>query len=78
MRWNSPVRQVLAGVVIMLLFGIKKLGWHLAGVIAGTLFFRMILAAALSWGVDPVYLKLVVAALVLGCIALPAVKNRIL
>jgi putative tryptophan/tyrosine transport system permease protein len=68
--------SVIIGEMLLLTFGIKSLGWHLAGVIFGTIFFRMILALTLSWGVDPVYLKLVVALLVLACLALPSFKKR--
>ena len=52
--------------------GPGRLGWRLFGVIAGTLLFRLILAWTLSLGIDPVYLKLVVAVLVLAAISLPA------
>ena len=68
--------SVIIGEMFLLTFGIKSIGWHLAGVIVGTIFFRMILALTLSWGVDPVYLKLVVALLVLICLAIPTLKKR--
>jgi len=69
--------SVIIGEMFLLTFGIKSIGWHLAGVIVGTIFFRMILALTLSWGVDPVYLKLVVALLVLICLAIPTLKKRL-
>jgi ABC-type uncharacterized transport system permease subunit len=48
---------------------------RLLGIAGGTIVFRLLLAWALSWGVDPVYLKLIVAMLVLACIAWPALKQ---
>ena len=48
---------------------------RLAGIAGGTILFRLLLAWALSWGVDPVYLKLIVAMLVLACIAWPALRQ---
>jgi len=69
--------SVILGEMLLFSFGIKHLGWHLAAVILGTLFFRIILAFALASGVDPVYLKLIVSALVLACLAIPAIKQRL-
>jgi putative ABC transport system permease protein len=61
------IGEMLAGPA-----GSRSLGWRLTGVIAGTVVFRVILALALASGINPVYLKLVVAALVLAAISIPA------
>lgn len=53
------------------LYGIA---WQILGVIAGSILFRFILAFALSAGIDPVYLKLVVSLFVLAVIILPPLK----
>jgi putative ABC transport system permease protein len=45
------------------------------GVVAGTIIFRFILAFALSIGLDPVYLKLITALMVLLVVGLPGLKK---
>jgi putative ABC transport system permease protein len=53
----------------------SRIGWQLASVIAGSLVFRLLLAFALSMGIDALWLKLVVAVFVLIVIALPKLKT---
>jgi putative ABC transport system permease protein len=52
----------------------NRIGWQLFSVIAGSLIFRLLLAFALSMGIDALWLKLVVALFVLLVIALPKLK----
>ena len=47
----------------------------LAAVILGSILFRLVLAAALAWGIDAVYLKLVVALVVLAVVGIPNFIN---
>jgi putative tryptophan/tyrosine transport system permease protein len=49
----------------------RTISLHLLAAIAGSIIFRLILAFALSLGIDALYLKLVVSALVLLAISLP-------
>ncbi|MFM7218320.1 MAG: ABC transporter permease [Bacteroidota bacterium] len=48
----------------------------LIGVLTGSILFRMILGWTLSIGVDPLYLKLVVALFVLAAVGLPQLSKR--
>ncbi len=70
----------LGSVMIgQILFSQKKkdnLALQLIGVIAGSILFRLILAFALSVGVDPIYLKLVVAVFVLIVVSIPNFKRQ--
>lgn len=70
----------LGSVMIgQILFSRKKneqLVLQLAGVIVGSIIFRMILAFALSIGIDAIYLKLVVAVFVLAVVSIPNSKSR--
>lgn len=54
----------------------KRIGWQLFSVIAGSLVFRLLLAFALSMGIDALWLKLVVATFVLLVIAIPTLKSE--
>ena len=67
--------SVMIGEIFMRLFKIHNITIHLLGVIAGTILFRMILAFALSIGIDALYLKLVVALFVLIVVSLPNLKK---
>mgnify|MGYP003523410156 FL=1 len=49
---------------------------QLLGVIVGSILFRMILAFALSIGIDAIYLKLVVAVFVLAVVSIPNIKSK--
>jgi putative ABC transport system permease protein len=67
---------VILGEIIASLFNTTDIAGKLAGVMAGSIVLRLILAWALSMGVDPVYLKLVVALLVLASITMPLLKKK--
>lgn len=47
-------------------------GYALIGAVMGTILFRLLIAIALRWGLNPNDLKLVTAAFVLGALVLPA------
>ncbi len=72
---------VMIGESLMNLLGLKAILWRLAGVLAGSIVFRMILTGALSAGIDPLWLKLLTAVLVILLVGLPnmlpGVKRRI-
>jgi putative ABC transport system permease protein len=53
----------------------NKIAVNLIAVIAGAILFRLILAFALSIGIDALYLKLIVALFVLLVVSIPAFKK---
>lgn len=55
----------------------EKLFTNLLGVIIGSIVFRLILAFALSIGIDAIYLKLVVAVFVLTIVSIPNLKSKV-
>jgi putative ABC transport system permease protein len=67
--------SVMIGEIFLRLIRVNKIGWHLLGVIAGSIVFRLILAFALSIGIDALYLKLVVAVFVLIVVSIPNLKR---
>ncbi len=67
--------SVMIGEIFLKLIRVNKIGWHLLGVIAGSMVFRLILAFALSIGIDALYLKLVVAVFVLIVVSIPNLKR---
>jgi len=52
-------------------------GMHICGAIMGTLLFRLLIAIALRWGLDPNDLKLVTAAFVFAALVLPRWAGKI-
>ena len=67
--------SVMIGEIVLKLFRITSIRIHLLGVIGGSILFRMILAFALSIGIDALYLKLVVAGFVLIVVSIPNFKT---
>jgi len=67
--------SVMIGEIFAKAFRIRSIVWQLLGVIAGSIIFRLILAFALQVGIDPMYLKLVVAAFVLVVVSIPNLKR---
>ena len=63
--------SVMIGEIFLRALKVTRVSSHLLGVIAGSIVFRLILAFALSIGIDAIYLKLVVAVFVLMVISLP-------
>jgi putative ABC transport system permease protein len=68
---------VIIGEILSGLFKNNSIMIKLIGVVLGSIVLRLILAWALSIGVDPVYLKGAVALLVLLSISLPALKQKL-
>jgi len=54
----------------------KKIVLQLVLVISGSIVFRLILAVALSWGLNPNYLKLVTAIIVLAVVSIPVIRKK--
>jgi putative ABC transport system permease protein len=73
---GALVGAVASIIIGQTLFGDRGIGWLLTSVIAGSLVYRALLAAALRLGMPPTDLKLVTAALVLVALALPALRAR--
>jgi putative ABC transport system permease protein len=63
--------SVMIGEIIARVFRSTSITLHLFCAIAGSIVFRLILAFALSLGIDAMYLKLLVSALVLLAISIP-------
>jgi putative ABC transport system permease protein len=68
------IGAVMIGVVLSQLFRIQKIRILLVSVLAGSVLFRLILGVALTLGIDPLYLKLVVACFVLVTVSLPRLR----
>lgn len=67
----------LASVIIgRALVGSDSLGNALTGTVMGSVLFRLIIAVALRWGLNPNDLKLVTAVFVFGALVLPLVMQR--
>lgn len=67
--------SVMIGEIALKAFRIRSVSAHLFGVILGSIVFRLILALALSVGIDALYLKLVVAVFVLLVVSIPQLKR---
>lgn len=67
--------SVMIGEIFLRAIHVTKITWHLFAVIAGSIIFRLILAFALSIGIDALYLKLVVAVFVLIVVSIPNLKR---
>lgn len=59
------------------LVGSAQLGLLISGAVMGSILFRLLVAIALRWGLNPNDLKLVTAAFVLAALVLPDVANRV-
>ena len=66
---------VMIGEKVTHALGLRSIIWKLLGVLAGSIVFRLILAFALTIGIDALYLKLVVAVFVLAVVSLPNLKR---
>ncbi|MFI5218204.1 MAG: ABC transporter permease [Bacteroidia bacterium] len=66
----SGLGAVIIGESLVKFFKSNKIFVQILGVIAGTILFRLILAFALSSGLNPNYLKLITAAIVLLVVAI--------
>jgi putative ABC transport system permease protein len=62
----------LASVIIgEALVGTQQLGYAITGAVMGSVFFRLLVAVALRWGLNPNDLKLITAAFVFAALILP-------
>jgi putative ABC transport system permease protein len=53
------------------LVGTKKIGFLITGAVMGSVLFRLLVAIALRWGLNPNDLKLITAAFVFSALVLP-------
>jgi putative ABC transport system permease protein len=68
----------LASVIIgEALVGVRSLGLAIVGTIMGSVLFRLLVAMALRWGLDPNDLKLITAVFVLGALVLPTLLGKL-
>ncbi len=72
----SGLASVIIGESLLKFFRIEKIFLHILCVIAGAVIFRLVLAAALSAGMNPNFLKLVTAAIVLALISITYVIKK--
>ncbi|MGE5569891.1 MAG: ABC transporter permease [Rhodospirillales bacterium] len=67
----------LASVIIgEALVGTRQLGFAIAGAVMGSVLFRLLIAVALRWGLNPNDLKLITAAFVFLALVLPRALKR--
>ena len=57
------------------LVGVRSLGLSIVGTIMGSVLFRLLVAMALRWGLDPNDLKLITAVFVFCALVLPALLS---
>ncbi len=69
--------SVMIGEIFLGFTKVKTVSLQLLSVIGGCILFRLILAFALSIGIDALYLKLIVAVFVLLVISIPKLKRSI-
>ena len=68
----------LASVIIgESLTGSRSVGLSIYGAVAGSVLFRLLVAIALRWGLNPNHLKLVTALFVLSALVLPRMLERL-
>ncbi len=68
----------LASVIIgEALVGVRSLGLSIVGTIMGSVLFRLLVAMALRWGLDPNDLKLITALFVFGALVLPTLLSKL-
>ena len=68
----------LASVIIgEALVGTRKLGYAIGGSVMGSILFRLLVAVALRWGLNPNDLKLITAAFVFLALILPKAMESI-
>lgn len=68
----------LASVIIgEALVGVRSLGLSIVGTIMGSVLFRLLVAMALRWGLDPNDLKLITAVFVFGALVLPTLVGKL-
>jgi putative ABC transport system permease protein len=68
----------LASVIIgESLVGVRQLGYAITGAVMGSVLFRLLVAIALRWGLDPNDLKLITATFVLFALILPAALAKL-
>jgi putative ABC transport system permease protein len=68
--------SVLIGDALINWLGIRNIWLRLLTVLLGCILFQMVLALALSIGVNPNFLKLITAVFVLGIVGIPRVVKR--
>jgi putative tryptophan/tyrosine transport system permease protein len=67
----------LASVIIgEALVGTRSVGFMITGAVMGSVLFRLLVAIALRWGLDPNDLKLTTAAFVLAALVAPDLLRR--
>jgi putative tryptophan/tyrosine transport system permease protein len=69
--------SVMVGGMLLSFFKTNSIGMNLLFVVSGAIAFRLILAFALTIGIDALYLKLIVALLVLIVVSIPALKKSV-
>ncbi|MCB0633962.1 MAG: hypothetical protein R2824_15660 [Saprospiraceae bacterium] len=68
--------SVLIGDALINWWGIRNIWLRLLTVMLGCILFQMVLAVALSLGINPNFLKLITAVFVLGIVGIPRVLQR--
>jgi putative ABC transport system permease protein len=71
MVWG--VASVILGETLV---GTKKIGFLISGAVMGSILFRLLVAIALRWGLNPNDLKLITSAFVFGALVAPRFISR--
>ncbi|MGA0028314.1 MAG: ABC transporter permease, partial [Steroidobacteraceae bacterium] len=71
---GGGLARVISGETLV---GSRRLAHLLIAAVLGSLLFRLLVAIALRWGLDPNDLKLVTAAFVLAALVLPGAIGRL-
>jgi putative tryptophan/tyrosine transport system permease protein len=74
---GSLVAGIAAVIIGETLAGRRSLAWVLAGVAAGSIIFRLLIATALQVGLNPIDLKLITAIFVLLALAIPRLRETV-
>ena len=68
----------LASVIIgEALVGVRQLGYTITGAVMGSVLFRLLVAIALRWGLDPNDLKLITAIFVFFALIVPGLLAKL-
>jgi putative ABC transport system permease protein len=71
----SGLAAVMIGETLLLVFTLRSILWKIIFVMVGTISFRLILAFALSLGLNPNYLKLTTALIVLTVLVAARIRK---
>jgi putative ABC transport system permease protein len=79
---NMGIGMLLVGIAAVVIgesgFGRLRFTWMVGGCAVGAIVYRVLMAAAISAKIEPTDLRLVTALLVLGALALPSIRRKVM